>query len=307
MSEVLGFEPAGEGEHLLVHIEKRGLTTQQAAKTIARAFGVQVRNVGWAGLKDKHAVTRQTLSVPWPIKRELPNWHNDDEALRVLGMARHNRKLRAGSHAANAFVIDCDLDAPVDQAALQARVAEINAGGMPNGFGAQRFGRGGDNVAQFLSIAASERCPGILISAARSLVFNTVLDTRIAAGTWNTALAGDWMMLDGSNSGFAAVGDLSDRLSSLDIHPSGPLPGTGEPKTNDVAAELEAGAEAACAEVIDRLSERGVTADRRALRIRVGTLEASALDAQTVRLRFELPPGSFATSLVDQFFTSKPI
>ena len=310
VGELLGFEPAGEGEHLLVHIEKRGLTTQQAAKQLARGFGVRVRNVGWAGLKDKYAVTRQWLSLPWPIKRELPQWAGDDDALQVLEMARHNRKLRAGSHSANQFVIDCELDEPVGDDALQARVAEVLAGGIPNGFGPQRFGRDGDNVAQFMAAPVDARCPGILISAARSLVFNSVLDARIADGTWRSGLAGDWMMLDGSHSGFVAAeldAEIAKRLAELDLHPTGPMPGTGETLASDAAARLE---QEICSQhqaVVQRLQARDVAADRRALRMRAADLHAELLGSKTARLRFTLPPGSFATTLVDQLFDISPI
>lgn len=306
VEEVLGFEPAGEGEHLLVHIQKRGLTTQQAAQRLARAWGVRARNVGWAGLKDKHALTRQTLSLPWPIKRELPVPDEIEDGLQVLAVNRHNRKLRAGSHTANHFKIDCQLDSDIDADALQARVADIQAGGMPNGFGAQRFGRDGDNVEQFMAATMDARCPGILMSAARSVVFNAVLDKRIAEGRWASAVAGDWMMLDGTRSGFVASADdeaLPARLASLDVHVSGPMPGSGEPQVHDQAAALEGEIEHEYAEIIDRLKARGVVSDRRALRVRVGELMAEPVSSQAVRLCFTLPPGSFATTLIDQFFT----
>lgn len=310
VEEVLGFEAAGEGEHLLVNIQKRGLTTQQAAQRLAKAWGVRARNIGWAGLKDKHAVTRQTLSLPWPIKRELPTWDDDDDSLRVREISRHNRKLRPGSHAANRFVVDCELDGVVDTAALQTRVAEVQAGGMPNGFGAQRFGRDGDNVEQFMAIDPQQPCPGILISAARSAVFNAVLNARIAAGNWATVIRGDWMMLDGSHSGFAADPDdssLLPRLASMDVHVSGPMPGLGNGFVSDDAAALEAAAASPFAAVVERLCQRKVAGERRALRVRVTDCSVSAIDERVVRLAFQLPPGSFATTFVDQFFTQKAV
>lgn len=303
--EVLGFEPSGEGEHLLVQIEKRGLATQQAAQQLARAVGVRARNVGWAGLKDKMAVTRQTLSLPWPIKRELPDLQSD-LSFQVLSVARHHRKLRPGSHRANRFMIRCHTADPVDLSDLQARVDALIAGGVPNAFGPQRFGRDGDNVAQFLAIAPDQRCPGILISAARSLVFNAVLEARIAAGNWNTGMAGDWMMLDGSHSGFLAEpgdAELAPRLAAFDIHPSGPLPGRSDPVVGDAAAALEAEIMQRHNDVVKRLLDRDVTADRRALRVGVTDLQFDCPSDRVIELQFTLPPGSFATAVVDQIFT----
>lgn len=305
VEEVLGFEPSGDGEHLLVQIEKRGLTTQQAAQQLARAAGVRARNVGWAGLKDKAAVTRQTLSMPWPIKRGLPELRSDP-SMQVLAVTRHHRKLRPGSHRANRFVIRCHTAAPVAPAELQARAVAVRGGGVPNAFGPQRFGRDGDNVAQFLETDPEQRCPGILISAARSLVFNAVLDARIADGTWNTGMAGEWMILDGSNSGFAAETDdavLASRLTAFDIHPSGPLPGSGETVARGAVAKLETEIFRRHSGVVERLLSREVAADRRALRVGVPDLQFSCPADQVVELAFTLPPGSFATAVVDQFFS----
>ena len=114
------------------------------------------------------------------------------------------------------------------------------------------------------------------------------------------------MMLDGTRSGFVASADdeaLPARLASLDVHVSGPMPGSGEPQVHDQAAALEGEIEHEYAEIIDRLKARGVVSDRRALRVRVGELMAEPVSSQAVRLCFTLPPGSFATTLIDQFFT----
>lgn len=307
VDEVLGFEPSGAGEHLLLHIEKRGLTTEQAVKALARAWGLRARNIGHAGMKDRLAVTRQHLSVPWPMKDPLPTSPTVD-GLSVLAMQRHHRKLRPGSHAGNRFELVCRLAdgaAPaLTDSALQARVAAIRAVGCPNAFGSQRFGRDGDNAEQFMALPAGRRMPGILLSAARSLVFNAVLDHRIADGSWCTGLDGDWLGLDGSRSGFAAPAidaAIAQRLSDLDVHPTGPLPGQGPTVVSGPAAAVEEAVTRRFEAVVERLCAQGLAADRRPLRVPVRDLDADQQDDAVV-LRFSLPPGAYATSVVDQLF-----
>lgn len=305
VDEVLGFEPSGAGEHLLLRIEKRGLTTDHAIRTLARALGVRPRNIGHAGLKDRHAVTRQSLSVPWPVKRPMPELPALD-GLRVLDVQRHHRKLRPGSHRANRFGIVCRLEseARLDSEVLARRLEALRTHGCPNAFGPQRFGRDGDNVVQFMQFPAGRRPPSILPSAARSLLFNQVLDRRIADGSWHAGLPGDWMALDGSGSGFAAPeldAALAERLRTLDIHPTGPMAGQGEAATTDAAAEVEAAVLAVHDPVVDRLRALGVSADRRPLRVRVSELAAD-VRPDAVELQFSLPPGSYATTVIAQCF-----
>ena len=143
VSEVLGFTPSGSGEHVFLHIEKIGLTTESLVLNVARALNVKARDIGLCGLKDKHAVTTQWLSVPLPIKAEIPqisgsNW-------RVLEATRHTRKLKRGIHKANQFVIVL-RNVTASRELLEQRLMLISAAGVLNYFGMQRFGYDGGNL-----------------------------------------------------------------------------------------------------------------------------------------------------------------
>ncbi len=147
VDEDLGFSPDGVGEHVFVRVEKRGANTDWVARQIARFAGVAPDTVSYAGLKDRHAVTRQTFSVAVPIKRELAWDTLASDEFQVLDARRHGRKLKRGALKRNRFrIVLRDVDG--DREAAQARLAAIAAHGVPNYFGEQRFGRDGDNVAR---------------------------------------------------------------------------------------------------------------------------------------------------------------
>ena len=140
VEELPGFEASGTGEHLLLSVEKRGMNTTFAARTIAQWAGVDESAVGYAGMKDRHAVTRQRFSV-WLPKRVAPDLAAlDTDALCVLDHAWHARKLPRGALAGNRFVLVL-RDVQGTRADIEARLAAIAARGVPNYFGEQRFGR----------------------------------------------------------------------------------------------------------------------------------------------------------------------
>lgn len=297
------------GEHVWVHVEKVDWTTPQLAEAWARALGIAPRMVGYSGLKDRHALTRQWLSFPWPIKQALPDW----PALpgcRVLAAHRHGRKLRRGTHRANRFAIRVRETGGLDEARLATRVAQLRAGGVPNYFGPQRFGRGGRNIALSRALFDGRRMSrarrGFALSAARALLFNCVLDARIRAGAWPGPLPGDVFMLDGSRSLFASDADAADhadlvrRVGEGDIHPTGPLPGRTDEKAlrpSGPAGDMERGVLADWAAFVAGLARAGVAADRRPLRVAVDDLEVRA-GQDDLHLSFALPPGAYATSII---------
>ena len=229
VEELPAFAASGAGEHLLLTVEKRGMNTPFAAQRIARWAGVPVSAVGFAGMKDRHAVTRQRFSV-WLPKRVAPPLEalqSDD--LRVLDHVWHSRKLPRGALAGNRFVLVLRGVQGASEA-IEARLRAIAAQGVPNAFGRQRFGRDGGNVAAALAMFAGQRVRRetrtLLLSAARSALFNQVLAARVAAGSWATALEGEVFMLDGSHSVFGPeplTPALQSRLAAFDIHPTGPL------------------------------------------------------------------------------------
>ncbi|GAB1595366.1 tRNA pseudouridine(13) synthase TruD [Lysobacter claricitrinus] len=307
VEEVAGFEPTGAGEHLLLEVEKRGLTTPFAARRIAEWAGVKEVAIGYAGLKDRHAVTRQRFTVHLP-GREAPDVAAlEDASLRVLASSRHARKLPRGALAGNRFVITL-RDVEGDAAAIDARLEAIASRGVPNYFGEQRFGRTGDNVQQALAMFAGRRVRreerSLLLSAARSELFNRVLAERVRRDCWDTPLDGEVWMLDGRRSVFGPEpfdDALAQRLAEFDIHPTGPLWGRGDLRTTGACRDLEI----ACLDggngpdVRAGLERAGLEQERRALRLRPSDFAWRRAEPAVLELTFGLPPGAYATCVLD--------
>jgi len=297
---------SGAGEHLWCRIQKDGLTTADAAQRLSRAAGVHPRHIGFAGQKDRHAVTTQWFSLAWPIKVDAPELP-DEPALRVLDIARHDRKLKRGAHRGNRFTLRVrDVDGSRPE--LDADLARIARDGVPNYFGPQRFGQAGRNIELARALFAGKRLSrdrrGFALSAARSLLFNAVLHARVIDGSWNRLIDGDAVMLDGSHSLFArnssgqTAAELDARSAAFDIHPSGPLPGREiDPVVEGEAGQLEQRVLAEFADLQEGLVQCGVDAARRALRLPVHDLE-HAWEDSTLVLSFWLPTGAFATSVL---------
>ena len=307
------FAPSGAGEHLLLTVRKRGMTTPFAAKRLAQWAGVPESSIGYAGLKDRHALTTQRFTV-WLPKKVAPGLallapRDEDGApgeLEVLDAQWHSRKLPRGALAGNAFVLTL-REVAGERAAVDARLAAIAARGVPNYFGEQRFGRHGDNVDQALAMFAGRRVRREerthLLSAARSALFNQVLAARVTDGTWDTGLAGEVWMLDGSRSVFGPEpwsDALAERLARFDIHPTGPLWGRGTLRSEDAARAVEeaALADATSLRLRDGLERAGMAQERRALRLRPGDLAWAWPADDVLELRFTLPPGTYATTVL---------
>lgn len=303
VEELPGFEPSGAGEHLLLTIEKRGMNTAFAAKRLAQWARVPEISVSYAGLKDRHAVTRQRFSVHLPKKVAPDIATLESDELRVLEHAWHSRKLPRGALAGNRFVLVL-RDVQGDREAIGQRLQSIADRGVPNYFGEQRFGRAGDNVAQALAMFAGKRVRReertLLLSAARSELFNRVLAARVRAANWDSALEGEVWSLAGSRSVFGPepfTDELARRLTGFDIHPSGPLWGRGELRSCAAVAELElrAMADEDALALRAGLESAGLEQERRALRLRPTELRWEWLDDTSLQLSFSLPPGAYAT------------
>jgi tRNA pseudouridine13 synthase len=308
VEEIAGFEASGEGEHLLLTIEKRGLNTSFVARRLVEWAGIAEMGVGYAGMKDRHAVTRQRFSVHLPkrVAPALETLSSDD--LRVLASTWHNRKLPRGALAGNRFVLVL-RDVQGDVAAIDERLQQVAAHGLPNWFGEQRFGRDGGNVASALAMFAGRRVRreqrSLLISAARSELFNRVLAARLADASWNRGLEGEVWMLSGSRSVFGPEpwsDALAQRLAAFDIHPSGPLWGAGELRSQSRSAEVEMEAlQADDAQALRAgLEKEGLRQERRALRLRPEGLSWRWLQPGCLQLDFALPPGSYATAVLHE-------
>lgn len=306
VEEIDGFDASGSGEHLLLTVEKRGLNTAEAARRIARWAGVADQAVGYAGLKDRHAVTRQRFSVHLPGREAPPVDGLADGELRVLDQARHAKKLPRGALAGNRFVLTL-RGVRGDRDAIESRLRMIAAEGVPNWFGEQRFGRDGGNVEAALAMFAGRRVRrdqrGHLLSAARSDLFNRTLAARVRAGCWNRALEGEAWILDGSRSVFGPEPwseALARRLADFDIHPSAPLWGRGELRSGGAALALETAALGDDRSLALRsgLEAAGLRQERRATRLRPRDLEHDWPGRDTLRLGFALPPGTYATAVL---------
>ena len=301
VEEILGYDADGAGEHLLLWVEKRGANTDWVARELAKFAGVPPVAVGYVGLKDRHAVTRQTFSVQL-AGRPSPDWSTFPHAeVKVLAATRHSRKLKRGALRGNRFVLVL-REVQGDRARAEEVLAEISARGVPNYFGEQRFGREGGNLAQARAMFAGRRMDrakrSILLSAARSHIFNAVLAARVERGAWDAPLDGEIWSLAGSRSWFGPepYNDiLAQRLASGDIHPSGPLWGQGEPPTAGEAAALEREVAAAHADLAEGIAAARMDQERRPLRLLPKDLRWRWLADDALELSFELPAGAYAT------------
>jgi tRNA pseudouridine13 synthase len=313
VEEQLGFELSGSGEHAWLWIEKENLNTVDAAQRLARFAGLRERDVAYAGLKDKNAITRQWFSLH--LLNRTPDWSAwSDPALRILRIERHDRKLRRGAHRANRFQIEL-RHVSGDLAAFEQRLSQVGEQGVPNYFGEQRFGRDGRNLELARRWIAQGRPRlqrvqlGLNLSTLRSFLFNTVLARRVQADNWRTALDGEVFALRGSGSVFRqAVDDvLRDRIKTGDVLLSGPLPGRAtEPRPVDAVALLERECLAEHADLVEALVASGVDAARRSLRVAPIDWHHEQRDADTWRLSFSLPKGCFATGVVRELVRLNP-
>ena len=284
--------PSGEGEHLWLDVEKNGANTAFVAQQLAEAAGVQERDVGFAGLKDRHAITRQWFSIYLP-KGETPDLTLlQHPEFKVLSQSRHVKKLRRGDLQGNRFCIVL-RDVTGDRDAIEANLQRVASHGAPNYFGAQRFGHDGGNVEQGRAMLAREirvRNPkkkGIYLSAVRSFIFNEVLALRIQQGLWGKTLPGD--VLDGAG------------------RPTGPLWGRGRVSTSDQAQTLENGVAERHAAVCDGMEHAGLDQERRALVASPVDMAWEWPQADQLVLAFSLPAGSYATSILNEILhTSEP-
>ena len=304
VEEILGYDADGSGEHAMLWVEKRGENTDWVARELAKFAGVPPLDVGYAGLKDRHAVTRQAFTVQLAGKPD-PDWSAFPHAeVKVLAATRHSRKLKRGALRGNRFVLVL-REVQGDRVRAGDVLAAIAARGVPNYFGEQRFGREGGNLAQARAMFAGRRVDrakrSILLSAARSHIFNTVLAARVERGAWDTPLDGEIWSLAGSRSWFGPepfTDTLAERLARGDIHPSGPLWGQGEPPSGAEVAALECAAAAASADLAEGLVAARMEQERRALRLLPGNLAWRWLADDALELAFELPAGAYATVVV---------
>jgi len=303
---VLGFEPSGEGEHCLAWIEKIDRNSNDVATEIAQNLGIRKRLVNHCGLKDRAAITRQWFSIHLPGIASPSPEQISGNGFRVLAMTRHQRKLKRGGHRANRFVIrlrDCQFDV----ADVVSRWHEIESHGVPNYFGPQRFGHNGDN----LELATRMFCGqaevrdrllrGILISAARSCIFNACVAQRVTDQTWNVPLDGDVFGFADNHSLVLPGnlrGDETQRVAAGDLEITAPLWGNGELHSVSDVREIEQRIANHYNEFAKGLEQLNLRQERRVMRLCPSKSHLEWESDSDLVLRFELPTGTYATTLL---------
>lgn len=304
VKEQLAFQPDGTGEHVFLQIEKSGENTEYVARLLARFAGVRQRDVSFAGLKDRHAITTQWFSV-WLPGKEDPDWSQlEIDSIKILQVLRHARKLKRGVLSGNAFQIRI-RELQGDKVLLEQTLEQIKENGFANYFGVQRFGQQGQNINKALALFGGAKVKreqrSIYLSAARSYLFNELLAKRIVDGSWNKALSGDVLIFDKSNSYFKAdqIDDsVLDRVKNAEIHPAGMMYGKGKAETSDQALLIENDIIKHNQALAEGLIKFDLSSDRRALRVMANDLQWQFEDEGHLLLNFTLPAGSYATSLI---------
>ena len=311
VEEIPRITPEGVGSHLWLWVEKRSANTDWVARELAKAAGCPMRDVGYAGLKDRHAVTRQWFSVPGSdvAAENLESMEIEDS--QVLEIHKHTRKLKRGTLNGNRFNLRI-RSFKGDIAQTEQRLEQIRVGGVPNYFGPQRFGLNGGNVEKGYRLlkrrARMQRNKkSIYLSAIRSFMFNHLLAERVRQGNWNTIIDGDLAMLDGTQSIFPCEmpdTEIAERCGCHDIHPTGPMPGENGTQVMVEAAKLEQSVLSEWPELIDILVSDRVQASRRSLRLIPADLEW-VFENGNLELSFVLPPGAYATTVLREILDER--
>lgn len=329
VDELPAYEPSGEGSHLFVHFRKTGRTTDEAVRELVRALGVERRDVGVAGQKDKVAVTTQWVSLPADPGGEIEKRLDAIaiEGIEVLARRRHGNKLKTGHLRGNRFAIVVRGIAPEATDRVEAALARIAKEGVPNAFGVQRFGRDGDTHERALAwLTGKARAPGdprlrrFHFSAFQSWVFNAVLAERVADGSWNGALEGDLLKKEDTGGLFVCTDVQTDRERAFrgEVCPTGPIVGDRMRQPAGDALDLEQRIVGPLIEGIDLRRARSLgEGTRRALRLRVSelshqwstsshdeaTTSGGAEQGHAIEVRFVLPKGAYATTVLENVFT----
>lgn len=301
--EDLGFELSGEGEHVCLWLNKVGENTQYVAKQLARFADIPAKNVSYAGLKDRQGDTTQWFSLHIPGK-ETPDFTQFELAgVTILKTIRHHKKIKIGALSGNFFEIVLrevsDKDALINSLELASK-------GVPNYFGPQRFGREGHNVSSALKMFEGRKIKdrfkrSMYLSAARSYLFNHAVSMRIKDGQFSTAIVGDCVQFVGNRSFFPMLelnADSQCRLERREICLTAPLWGAGNLTSELDAQEYELNVLAHFDALQAGLVKNKLKQERRPLMLLPTGLSSIWLDEETVKIKFYLPAGTYATSFL---------
>ncbi len=303
VEEVPSYEPSGAGDHLYLWVEKRDVGPEFFSRTIAQRAGVPVGAVGTAGLKDRHAVTRQWVSVPKEAEPRLKQI--DGDGIRVLSVSRHTNKLKPGHLRGNKFRL-LIRDADRSKAdALAAILDRIRTHGLPNFYGPQRFGRDGSTIELGFDCLFGKQRRRVrpfqfkfALSAVQSVLFNDCLSARLTDGLLRTVLPGDVMMKWPFGGIFVAedVAAEQPRFDARETVTGGPMFGGRMFASGGVAAEREAKVltDRALSPAAFAGFGKLLSGTRRHNLVYLDDLTAE-WEPDGLRLAFTMPSGSYAT------------
>ncbi len=306
VTELLGFEPEGHGEHLFLWIEKQGHNTEWITRQLSKLCEVPPRDISYAGLKDRHGITRQWISVQLPGRPD-PDLSSleADGTITVLRAERHPRKLRRGVHQGNQFKIRL-RNVQGDHQQLESRLVQIARDGFPNYFGEQRFGIDGNNMKEAAKLLSGEiriknrSRRSLYLSAARSWLFNTQLSRRVRGESWNRYLNGDLLSFFGSQS-LVNQDRIDDtvlaKFAEQQLSPTGPLWGAGTPSSRDAVLQQEQALSDQFPLLCDGLVRVGMRQERRRLQALAKDLQWH-FEGDDLMLKFSLESGCYATALL---------
>lgn len=311
--EDLGFEPSGVGEHVLVRIRKTNENTAWVAKLLAEFCQMPVASIGWAGLKDRNAVTEQWFSLHLP-GQETPDFTAfNSDTIQVLSVTRHDKKLRPGMLSGNDFIITLrDIAQPN---ALESRLQKVIEQGVPNYFGEQRFGHDGNNLREADVLLAGKKVKvhhkrAIYLSAARSYLFNRLISNRIENQQFFKIMRGDFVrsMTDEASalaSGLSVRKQLQQQLDDKSWCVTAPLWGAGDIGVTDEAQAWEMSVLSPWQSWLDALQQLGMQMDRRRALLKPQRLCWRWLNQHSIELQFRLVSGSYATSVLRELVQTR--
>jgi len=308
--EVPAYEPSGHGSHFYMHIRKRNLTTRDVVKAFV-AHGISESRIGVAGLKDKHAVTEQWLSVPWSQHDDARRALEALDGTEILQESRHKNKLGVGHLHGNHFTLRIRDASDAQVKAASERFQALTQRGVPNYFGPQRFGRYGGNVEDGLKlldgaqVSGDHRLKRFFLSAVQSWLFNRVLALRIEEGLFFGLTDGDWARKHETGGTFKVEDPASEipRVQHAEISALIPLHGKKVRMSDGHAGELEAQAFGELGVRWAQLATR--RGDRRLSRVLL-TNPSFEAEENGYTLAFQLPKGSYATAVLREV-TSQPV
>jgi len=307
VDEQLPFMPDGEGGHVWLKIQKQGINTDWLSGELATFSGVPPVAVGYAGLKDRHAITSQWFSVNLEGYGE-PDWSLfENDSIKIIEKTRHGKKLKRGVLSGNKFTLRLS-QCQGERSVWQHNLEHIQGYGVPNYFGEQRFGHQLDNLYRAEHWFSTDKAPkkrnqkSLYLSAARSWLFNQVVAKRIEQQNWNQAVLGDVMLLAGTKASLFTVELLDDllhkRVETMDIHPTAALWGKGVLATQSDSLKLEQAVLADWERWQQGLEKAGLKQERRSMRLFPHDFDWQFRDDGQLELAFSLPAGCYATAVL---------